>query len=152
MNQLQAKPLALVMGTRLREVREAANKRQEDVAVVARKLGLDWTRVTVAAIELGRRRLSLEELLLLPYVFNDPDLQKDPKGQAQGRFLELPDFFPRDDWIVLSPETRVRGRAVRKFLRGHAGNVDAADLDLPIMREAAEIVPVLLETLQQMAD
>lgn len=55
---------ALIDG--LRNARTRWNLRQDDVAAAAQWLGLDWTRSTVASLEAGRRRLYVEEYLLLP--------------------------------------------------------------------------------------
>ncbi len=58
------------MGTNLKRVREGRDLRQEDVAARARAMGLSWTQATIAAIETGRRALSLGELVLLQGVLN----------------------------------------------------------------------------------
>lgn len=52
----------------LRRLREAAGRRQEDVAVAARQLGLDWGRSTVGMLEADHYELKAAELLLLPLV------------------------------------------------------------------------------------
>lgn len=52
-------------GELLKEWRESAGRRQDEVATAARVCGLAWTRDTVAAIEGGRRDFSLMEFLLL---------------------------------------------------------------------------------------
>jgi DNA-binding XRE family transcriptional regulator len=61
-------PLAALIGRRLKELREAAGLRQDDVAGLARRVGWEWTAATVAAIETGRREVSLAEFLSLPYI------------------------------------------------------------------------------------
>ncbi len=55
---------------RVRELREAAGRRQEDVAVAARQCGLAWGRSTVAMLESGRYDLKADELLALPLVLH----------------------------------------------------------------------------------
>lgn len=60
--------LQRLLARRLRELRIAHNARQEDMADGALMVGLDWTRSTVAAIEAGRRALSIEEFILLPVI------------------------------------------------------------------------------------
>ena len=52
-------------GDTIREWRERAALTQDQVASAARELGLSWTRATVAAIEIGRRELSLDEFTVL---------------------------------------------------------------------------------------
>lgn len=54
------------IGQRVREIREAAGRSQDECAAAAQAAGLNWTRGAVAALETGRRGLSAEEFLLLP--------------------------------------------------------------------------------------
>lgn len=53
------------LGDVIRHRREGVGMRQDEVATAARALGLRWTRATVAAIELGRREISLSEFITL---------------------------------------------------------------------------------------
>ena len=55
-----------VVRRNLRRIRTKLGWRQEDLAQKARARGLRWTANTVTAIEIGRRPVSAEELLLLP--------------------------------------------------------------------------------------
>jgi transcriptional regulator with XRE-family HTH domain len=57
-----------VLGANLRRLRQERELRQDDLAARARGVGLSWTQQTVAAIEGGRRALSVGELLLLQSV------------------------------------------------------------------------------------
>lgn len=66
----QAKALPAVIGEQLRTVR--GDRRQEDVAEIARQYGLNWRRATVAAVEAGLRTVTLEELILLSMAFHKP--------------------------------------------------------------------------------
>jgi len=60
-------PLAARLGAELRRHRERGSRSQEEIAAVARDFGYrTWTRGTVAMIESGRRRLSLDEFFTLP--------------------------------------------------------------------------------------
>ena len=56
----------------LRRIRAKLGWRQEDLAHEARARGLSWTANTVTAIEIGRRPVSAEELLLLPTLLQVP--------------------------------------------------------------------------------
>src|SRR5262245_8352682 len=81
---LQPIPLARLIGTRLRTLRETANLRQEQIAASARKVGFhSWARGTVAMIESGRRRLTLEEFLLIPAILGNVGIEN----------VELPDLI-----------------------------------------------------------
>ena len=55
--------LERTIGQEIRRRREAAHVSQETLAIAARNAGLPWTRATVAAIELGRKQLTLGELV-----------------------------------------------------------------------------------------
>lgn len=61
--------LSEAVGTYVRQWRQRyPHVRQEDLVDTARVLGLDWSRSSVGELEAGRRRLSAEELLLLPHL------------------------------------------------------------------------------------
>src|SRR5882724_9856802 len=66
----RGEPLRAVVGRRVRALREQAGVRQDDIAVRARLLGLNWTRSTVAALERGEKAISIEELVLLTTLLN----------------------------------------------------------------------------------
>lgn len=115
MGQVTTRSLSEVIGARIRAWREASQVRQEVIAATARRWGLRWTRATVAALETGGRRLRPEELLLLPYVVS----LSQPQDEEE-TFIELADFLPDDEWVMLTPEARVHSQAVREILRGRA--------------------------------
>jgi transcriptional regulator with XRE-family HTH domain len=54
-----------VIGRNLRRLREDQGLRQDEVAELARSVGLEWTQAVVTGIETGRRAVPIEELLLL---------------------------------------------------------------------------------------
>lgn len=64
-----APPFAEAFGARLREVREAKRLTTDQVAGLARDLGLPWHRTTVGQIERGNRTVTAVELLLLPRIY-----------------------------------------------------------------------------------
>jgi transcriptional regulator with XRE-family HTH domain len=109
--------LEQVIGGHLRQVREAQGIRQEDVALAARAYGLDWTRGTITALELGRRHLSLGELALLPLVLSQANL-------TGGRVLALHELIPDTEELVeVGPMLHLPLRAVRGLLSGESGTV-----------------------------
>ena len=58
--------LRAVVGHLIRERREELGLTQDDVAAFLRDAGAgEWNRVAIAALELGRRQLDLEELWLV---------------------------------------------------------------------------------------
>ena len=102
-------PLPKFLSQRFRDLRKAAGERQEETAERARSMGLRWSRATVAGIESGRRKLSTEEFLLLPFVLN----------------VELSDLFPEThERIQLTPGHFIRARSIRLVIKGQAKKVD----------------------------
>lgn len=104
-----AVPLARVLGERLRFLRTRAGVPQEAIAAEARRLGLGWAKSSVAALEAGRRALTLEEGLLLPVVlaragirglelarFRTPDGAEELVVTGQHP-VGLMDLLPEDD-------------------------------------------------------
>jgi hypothetical protein len=78
-------PLPLAVGRAVREMRDVVDVSADEVARAARDLGLkSWQRSIVAGIETGRRGLTAEELLLLPYVLTN----------ALGHPVSLRDLLP----------------------------------------------------------
>lgn len=111
------------VGQRLAELRAEAGRRQEDVAAAARRLGMDWTRATVAAVETGRRQLGLDEFLVLPLVLHEAlgrdtvadlkladliDAERAPQAAAYG--------FDPD--LRLAPRVGVNRHVVAWWLEG----------------------------------
>ena len=62
----------VVIGAGLAAYRRHKNWRQEDLAERARAVGLQWTRATVAGVEKGRRKLNLDEAMLLQVAIRQP--------------------------------------------------------------------------------
>jgi transcriptional regulator with XRE-family HTH domain len=104
------RPLHLAIGEQLRNLRLERGARQDDVAAWARKIGLKWTRATVALLEAGRRQLSLGEFLALPLV-----LAADPNQPLPPR---LTDFVPSDAWLWITPGLGASSERLRDMLQG----------------------------------
>lgn len=111
-----AVPLSQVVGSRLRHFRTFGGLRQEDIASTAKSYGLDWSRSSVAMLEAGSRRLSAEELLLLPYIVRDAVLERSGgTGQilvALGELLE-PNIL---ETLALTPTFSLSRPMVRSWL------------------------------------
>jgi hypothetical protein len=54
----------------MRALRDEHDVTADTIATHARRVGLSWQRSTVASIETGKRRLTAEELLLLPLILS----------------------------------------------------------------------------------
>jgi len=82
--------LSAYLSERFRAMREQHGWRQEDVAARARAAGLNWKSDNVQAIERGHRFLSVEELFVLPALFDVtlPELFADGDDD---RLLEIGD-------------------------------------------------------------
>ncbi len=73
----------------IRQAREDSGWTQEQLAAAMREAGHAWQRVTVAEVEGGGRRVSLEELLALAILFGVPMVRFLLPGQ--GDFIRLPE-------------------------------------------------------------
>lgn len=102
----EATPLRVVVGTRVREMREAAGKTKEDLALGARWHGLSWSRTKVGSLESGEKAISAEELVLLPHVL----------AHALGREVLLAELFDADAVIPLTKVASVASRDVPALL------------------------------------
>jgi len=60
--------VSAALGRLVRVRREAAGKLQEDVTRRARSHGLSWSQPSVFSLENGTKRLTVEELILLPAI------------------------------------------------------------------------------------
>ena len=129
-------PLTLrqVIGDALRRYRLGSSpiQTQDEVADTARLAGLDWTRATVAAIELGRRTIELEELLLL----------------TASMKRNLADWFDGDGWVELKPESSATMEALRALVSGKRVTEYEGAWDFPGRR----LQPELLETFKRYWD
>lgn len=63
-------PLSRALGKLIQDIREAQGTTQDAVARVARAAGVAWTASTVAALETGRRSLTIDEVVHLPEVLH----------------------------------------------------------------------------------
>jgi len=131
---MRAKPLSAAIGERMRRLREERGLRQDDVAQAARQLGYRWTRVAVAQLEAGQRRLSAAEFLALPDMLNVATHAQSSLPERPGAVVELADLVPDDGWIALTNEHRTQARALRLLLRGHLSEVRTTDRDIPLQR------------------
>jgi hypothetical protein len=98
----------------------------EGVAIEARRLGFGWGKSSVAAIEAGRRALSLEELIALPHVLGRAGVWAherapftNPSGTTEDviaarRPVAVPDLLPDDERSIrLASAAVVAARALR---------------------------------------
>jgi Helix-turn-helix len=106
--------LAQVIGRSIRQWRESHGLRQEDIAAAARRYGLDWTQGTIAAIELGQRQLTLDDVVLFPIILAEVDGPSD-----RGALIPNPaEFVPETAEEVMVGPLSFPARVVRAFLGG----------------------------------
>lgn len=116
------------LAARLKARRLDGQFSQEQVAAAARDVGIDWYRETVAAIENGKRAISVEELLLLPLAF----------GRLQGDIgpaFELAELLPEQGFLRLTRQASISVSAASAAVTGTATAPDRkpfADFDVPI--------------------
>ncbi|MDH2392357.1 helix-turn-helix transcriptional regulator [Streptomyces sp. HNM0663] len=97
------RPLAAIVGERLRMLREAKGLRQEDVADAAREFGLNWGRSSIAALEQGSRNLDFEELIVLASVLRKLGGWEEP-------------LIPSHEVIALNEQFNVYGYQLPAFM------------------------------------
>jgi transcriptional regulator with XRE-family HTH domain len=137
----QSKTLTQAIGERIRDLREATGLRQEDVASSARgRFGLLWTQATVAAIETGKRQLTVEELILLPLLLTC----------ELGELLPKVDPHAKDEWIALTPQTDVRARVIRNVLNGMARDSSPLDIESAVDQRRRKSIPTFLTNDQEL--
>lgn len=108
-------PLRVVIGDGVRRVRRAAGARQEDVARIARRYGLTWSRGRIWDLERGEKAISAEELVLLPLVLSD----------VAGRPINLADLIEDVEAMVdVTRETSLSTDAVRAILSSTVAEID----------------------------
>lgn len=95
--------IAQLVGERLREAREEAGVRQSDIAQAAVDLGFKWGRSSVAALEAGDRKLTVEELMALQFIMQ--------RAGLSDRWL-----IRDTDSIQISDTYAVWGRMFRRLL------------------------------------
>ncbi|MEV4561245.1 hypothetical protein AB0K51_30245, partial [Kitasatospora sp. NPDC049285] len=98
-------PLREVLAAGLKALRQARGLRQEEAAARIRQQGLtSWIRGTVGQAEVGARRFSVEELLLLALALN----------AAPADFITGPD----DQLVELAPGAHLTAAVLRALLSG----------------------------------
>jgi len=132
-----ATAFSTLLGQRLRALREGGGKRQEELAAAARHYGLSWSRATLAALETGRRQLSVGELFLLPAVLNRLALGRTGKEAPASGGLLVADLLPErgDQWVALTPRTSARVGVLRTLLGAAAEPITEQDFDTPHRRQ-----------------
>jgi helix-turn-helix protein len=137
----QSKTLSQAIGGRIRDLREGSGLRQEDIASSARRKGLPWTRATVASIESGKRRLSMEEMTLLPFVLLSSCCHLP--GQ-QGKFIQISDLIPQQGWVSMTAQTNIHAQVIRWVWHSQAESASQQDIDSPDEREFKQNIPVFM--------
>lgn len=128
--------LGQLLGDRLRDMRAEHDLSQDEVARMARDVGLPWATATVIAFESGRRKaVWVEELLLLSYAFS----------------VEPGDWFVGKGWAKLSPESMATLTVIRAMLAGsptaHWTRISERLWDIPQFKDAPNVLGVQFEKL-----
>jgi transcriptional regulator with XRE-family HTH domain len=120
--------LEQAMGGELKRLREAQGVRQDTIAYVAQKFGLSWTQSTVAAIEGGRRSLSIGELGLLPTI-----------ATMAGIFVQrVLDLMPdTDESVIVAPGIEIPLNRFRSLYGSREERESAPSFALPEKRHIA---------------
>ena len=128
--------LSARLGEQLRQWRERHKLPQDEVASLARRWGFDWTRSVVAAIEAGRRALSVEEFLLLPWLAGNQGPKATKRGEPAP--MELADLFSGLGWVPLTRTFIADEEAFRAIVEGRATKSDLSTviMDVPTTRQS----------------
>jgi transcriptional regulator with XRE-family HTH domain len=100
------RPLRAVLGERVKALREAEGKRQDDLSLAARSLGLAWPRSKIGQLERGVKAISAEELMLLPAIL----------GRALERHVTFAEIFGSGERVALSRATWVQSEEAADLL------------------------------------
>jgi len=126
--------LEQAIGAELKRLRESRGIGQEAVAAAGQMYGLHWTQATIAAVELGRRQLSLGELALLPRVLKEA-------GLTDGRVLALSELVPAmDEEVLLSPGLQLPLRVARGLLERENEKAGASTGQVMVVPMKARII------------
>lgn len=107
-----------LLSKRLREVRIERGLSQDDLARAMGSYGFRWAGATVAAIETGRRNLSIEEVLVLPLLL----------GCELAQLLD----DPMNNRVALNEQKAVLTQALRGVVTGLAFQV-TEDMRRPLL-------------------
>ena len=147
--------LRQVIAFRLRQYRDEtgmAGLTQDHVARAAQRLGFDWSRSSVAAIEAGEREVTAAELLALPYILDEAIRVSMPNAEVgyivslaellepgKREVLTLGDSLALDaeaieSWLGQEPpeivprklDARVRPRSAKRTSRRRAGSASTS--------------------------
>lgn len=102
-------PLRVVVGDRVRAIRESAGARQQDLSDAAKRLGLTtWSRTRIAALERGDKAISAEDLIRLVAMLHS--LCK--------RQVDIAELFDDPRVVEVSESVFIPARRIAKVLCG----------------------------------
>lgn len=117
-----------VLRDRVRTLRNLADWTQAQLAEAMIVLGFDWKRSTVAEIETGKRRVSLEEAIGLAVLFGVPVYRlMTPRGSAR---------------LEVTPRLAIDRQLLEELFFGHIGLVERVSFTgahWPAARQASEL-------------
>lgn len=113
--------LGQVVGARVAAIRTTYGLTQEDIAAAARQSGLRWGRSSVAQLEAGVKRLTGEELLVLPHV-----IATATRYGEELALLEL--VSPTQGRVELTAEVQPTRSGLEALFAGASGSTRATSL------------------------
>jgi transcriptional regulator with XRE-family HTH domain len=137
-------PLAPLIAGNVKRFRKAENASQDAVAIRMQLMGFPWTRAAVAALETGRKEVSIEELIGLAAVFQRP----------------LADFFKTSEQSVelVKGATQINRSGLKRAFQGEIPSPRPYSRDLErhatgeLEQNAARQLGVESETIAQIAE
>jgi transcriptional regulator with XRE-family HTH domain len=112
------------IGENVKHHREDVGWTQTQLAAAMTRVGFDWKRITVAEVERGSRRVSLEEFLGLGSIFGEPA-------------VSLMWVHSDGDDVAFAGSRGLAPGIVNLMLIGEGNEINAADLDWSAARVVA---------------
>jgi transcriptional regulator with XRE-family HTH domain len=115
--------LTAIVGRRVTELRAIAGVTQQNISTGMRLLGIEWSRMTVADVERGKRKVSLEELAALAALFSVPALDL---------------LLPTGEERIALGDRSLTGETVRELFLGGGGEIGVGGPDWSTPWQALE--------------
>lgn len=124
------------VGLAVKTLRDSYGVSQDELATGLRQWGLTWARSSVANLEAGRRKLSAEELLLLPVALRSvlTVLSGRPADDVNLEYLLCAAPATLGKTLALADDASTKWHAIPHLLAGRIGHAETSGYDAPATR------------------